>query len=82
MVTFGENSIVIDGDSISVGSATISANTITVSKIDPVSSYYSIKDQINDILDERDRKKKANCENCGAPVDRKKLECPYCGTPY
>lgn len=82
MVTFGEKSIVIDGDSISVGSAAISSYTITASKIEPTYVYGSIEDKINDILKERDRKKKTNCENCGAPVDRKKFECPYCGTQY
>ena len=23
-----------------------------------------------------------NCPNCGAPVDRRRCECVYCGTPY
>lgn len=23
-----------------------------------------------------------NCPNCGAAVDLRKNECPYCGTPY
>lgn len=29
-----------------------------------------------------DVQKKTNCPNCGAPVDRGRCDCAYCGTRY
>ena len=69
-----------------VTTAKISSVAITTAKIssaDIISGMYAYNNTaLVGVLDPRDVKKKTNCPNCGAPVDRGGWSCAYCGTPY
>lgn len=57
-----------------------SSRVITASYYTPFSTVGVLN--IDDLIDDRIRKERINCPNCGAPLRESKTYCEYCETRF